>query len=145
MITVTLSGESKRTLGEALRAARESEGLTQTQLSNLSGISRTTINYIETDKAREPKIETVELLARSCGFDLALSFVRDTGDQSISALCKLIDQQERIYQEALKITAEQGAEVERLRALLSARSGKRLDRAVEAVRAIADQARANEL
>lgn len=56
-----------------LRALRISEGLSQAELSKISGYTQMTVSTIETGR-REPKIVTVERLADVMGYDLEIKF-----------------------------------------------------------------------
>ncbi len=51
-----------------LKARREKAGLTQYQLSEVSGVKRSTIAMIETD-VNSPSVETAKALAEVLGFE----------------------------------------------------------------------------
>src|SRR5919206_2936809 len=59
------------TSGQLLREARLRAGLTQGELEELSGKDRASIARWERDDVT-PSFETLQLLLRACGFDLAL-------------------------------------------------------------------------
>lgn len=55
--------------GASIREARESRGLSQVQLAEVSGIAQANISAIETDR-RRPSAETLHRLLTACGFEL---------------------------------------------------------------------------
>lgn len=57
------------TLGESARKARETAGLTQNKLSEISGVCASTIFNIEKD-ARNPAVLSVEALAMALGISM---------------------------------------------------------------------------
>lgn len=57
------------TVGEAMRAAREKAGLTQSKLSAITGISPTSLNQYEKDKYL-PRIDAAEMLADALGISI---------------------------------------------------------------------------
>jgi transcriptional regulator with XRE-family HTH domain len=57
-------------LGERLRVSREQKGYTRRDLSELSGIDQTTIYKIETDKIKNPNLNTIESLAQALETDV---------------------------------------------------------------------------
>lgn len=56
-------GRGGDTLGDRLRQAREEAGLTQEELSALSGISRVTISGLETGRITVTKTDTLTKIA----------------------------------------------------------------------------------
>jgi transcriptional regulator with XRE-family HTH domain len=64
--------------GTFVRAVREARGLTQQDLSQVSGIAQTNISAIENGR-RIPSADTMNRLVVSCGFALAAT----TGDRTI--------------------------------------------------------------
>ena len=56
--------------GQFLRQVRESRGLTQAELSEISGISQPNISAFENDR-RNPTIDTLNRLLVACGYELA--------------------------------------------------------------------------
>ena len=55
--------------GSVVRRARAARGLTQVELSEVSGIAQANISAIENDR-RHPSTETLHRLLLSCGFEL---------------------------------------------------------------------------
>ncbi len=55
--------------GASIREARESRGLSQVQLSKVSGIKQANISAIENGR-RQPSAETLHRLLVSCGYEL---------------------------------------------------------------------------
>jgi transcriptional regulator with XRE-family HTH domain len=55
--------------GEVVRKARELRGLTQTELSAISGIEQSNISAIENGR-RNPSAATLHSLLQACGFEL---------------------------------------------------------------------------
>ncbi|PWG66934.1 helix-turn-helix domain-containing protein [Bifidobacterium callitrichidarum] len=60
-------------VGESLRKARESAGMSQDQLAEASGISRITISRIEQAHIN-PSFRSLEALAQGMGRKLTISF-----------------------------------------------------------------------
>jgi transcriptional regulator with XRE-family HTH domain len=58
--------------GSVVRAARRQRGLTQADLSAISGIEQPNISAIENDR-RQPSVDTLHRLLLSCGFELVAS------------------------------------------------------------------------
>ncbi|MCX7619500.1 MAG: helix-turn-helix domain-containing protein [Acidimicrobiales bacterium] len=56
--------------GQFLRRVRESRGLTQAELSEISGVSQPNISAFENDR-RTPTIDTLNRLLVACGYELA--------------------------------------------------------------------------
>lgn len=56
-------------IGDAIRVAREAKGLTQKQLSQITGLSRTYISDVETGRCN-PSWRVLQLLAISISLDL---------------------------------------------------------------------------
>lgn len=56
--------------GSFVRAVRQSRGLTQQQLADISGIRASNVSAIENDR-RMPTADTLNRLLVSCGFELA--------------------------------------------------------------------------
>lgn len=54
-------------LSERLTRAREALGLTQEELSTLSGVPQETISRIEGGKTKRPRTETLQPLTRALG------------------------------------------------------------------------------
>lgn len=57
--------------GDVLRKCREERGLSQGELSAISGYARATISGIET-QARDTTMTTFNILLESLGYDLAV-------------------------------------------------------------------------
>lgn len=76
-----------RTLGRNVVLARLAAGLTQEQLAETAGLSRTTVAQIESGSS-DPRISTVELLARALGVDPLILLV---GRPALEALGDLVD------------------------------------------------------
>ena len=58
-------------LGSAIRQARKRAGLTRSELSNRTGMSRSAIARYEAGHAN-PMLETARRLVEACGFDLRI-------------------------------------------------------------------------
>ncbi|MCU7926721.1 MAG: helix-turn-helix domain-containing protein [Candidatus Thiodiazotropha sp. (ex Dulcina madagascariensis)] len=58
-------------LGQTIKLCRKNKGLTQAQLSDLSGISVSYICLMEKDK-REPTLSTLELISKALGIPLSV-------------------------------------------------------------------------
>lgn len=58
-------------LSENLKKIREEKGISKLKLSKITGISRRTIEYIETKKFKDSKIGTIEKLAK--GLDVSIN------------------------------------------------------------------------
>ncbi|MCC5951459.1 MAG: helix-turn-helix transcriptional regulator [Acidimicrobiia bacterium] len=56
--------------GAFVRAVRQSRGLTQAQLADISGISQPNLSAVEHDR-RTPSTDTLNRLVVSCGYELA--------------------------------------------------------------------------
>ncbi len=50
-----------------VREARKQRGLTQQQLSELSGVDQTTISDLETGRHTNPRLDTIKALAEALG------------------------------------------------------------------------------
>ena len=50
-----------------IKAIRETRGLTQSELSKLSGVPQGVISYIESGKTRTPRIDTLQAVAKALG------------------------------------------------------------------------------
>ena len=72
-------------LAEAVKARREEKGLTQEDLSRLTGINRVMIGRIERESFI-PSIQQFEALADALGFDVTEMFVDREEDRSFIAL-----------------------------------------------------------
>lgn len=59
-------------IGEALRAARKSQGLTQTDLARPLGMSRATISALETGRIGELGVRKLEALLAGAGLVLTV-------------------------------------------------------------------------
>lgn len=53
--------------GNRLKEYREEKGLSQEQLSKASGVNRTIISYIETEKEIDTKLSTLTALSKALG------------------------------------------------------------------------------
>ena len=62
------------TMGEILRNSRESNNLTLKQLSAISGVGPSTISDIENGKAKHPRMDTLEKLAKSLNIPVGVFF-----------------------------------------------------------------------
>lgn len=58
-------------IGEALRAARQASGLGQEEVARRAGVSRMTVQRLETG-AIDPRESTLTLVARTLGLELVL-------------------------------------------------------------------------
>lgn len=71
---------SEDALKANLRAMRKAAGLSQRDLADRLGTSKTSIAYMETlsdpDQTRRPRIDLTHAWARECGFVASLSFRR---------------------------------------------------------------------
>src|SRR3954447_15058948 len=77
------------TSGQLLREARLRAGLTQGELEELTGRDRASIARWERDDVT-PSFETLGLLLRACGFDLALvAFELPAGDEELREQLRL--------------------------------------------------------
>ncbi|MDO8713991.1 MAG: helix-turn-helix transcriptional regulator [Polynucleobacter sp.] len=76
-----------------LRLARVSSGLTQTILAEKSGVSRMSIQKIESHKT-DPKIETLQVIARALGMEIMLvpSSIRSELENFVRSGGKIIAQ-----------------------------------------------------
>jgi transcriptional regulator with XRE-family HTH domain len=79
-------------LGAAVRVRRSDMGLTQGTLAKLSGLSRTTINQVETGNLQNLSLNRASQLASVLGMNLTISEPRTRGtkraEKSLSALEK---------------------------------------------------------
>ena len=91
---------SPMTSGQLLREARLRAGLTQAELEGITGKDRASIARWERDDVA-PSFETLQLLLRSCGFDLALvPFERPSEDEELREQLRLTPKEriERFYE-----------------------------------------------
>ncbi|WP_294379136.1 helix-turn-helix domain-containing protein [uncultured Clostridium sp.] len=65
------------TIGEILRNNRESNNLTLKQLSSISGVGPSTISDIENGKAKHPRMDTLEKLAKALNVPVNIFFNND--------------------------------------------------------------------
>lgn len=65
---------SSMTIGEKIKHARESMGLSQGKLAKASGLAQSSISYIESG-GKKPNIETITILAKA--LDLPVSYLLD--------------------------------------------------------------------
>lgn len=65
---------SSMTVGEKIKHARESMGLSQGKLAKASGLAQSSISYIESG-GKKPNIETITILAKA--LDLPTSYLLD--------------------------------------------------------------------
>ncbi|MCM1370754.1 MAG: helix-turn-helix domain-containing protein [Clostridium sp.] len=56
-------------IGKILKTIRKSRGLTQEELSNITGIPQNTISQYENEKF-EPSYNTVYTISKACGFEI---------------------------------------------------------------------------
>lgn len=56
-------------IGKILKTMRKIKGLTQNELSKITGIPQNTISEYETEKF-QPNYKTVEKIAKCCGFKI---------------------------------------------------------------------------
>ena len=56
-------------LGTVVKAWRSQKGLTMQQVSKAGGISKSYISSIENDNVRNPRIETVQMIAQGLGIE----------------------------------------------------------------------------
>lgn len=84
MITYTLNGKSKETLGALLRALREQLGETQEQFAQRVGLARRTIAVLEAGKgeANNPRLSTIERIATGAGCSFSVDLVGDLAPSS---------------------------------------------------------------
>lgn len=80
-----MSKLSVETLAKTVKSKREERGLTQEDLSNLTGINRIMIGRIERENFI-PSITQFEALANTLGFDIADMFVENLETNSFIAL-----------------------------------------------------------
>jgi DNA-binding XRE family transcriptional regulator len=64
--------------GSAIKEMRKVAGITQQQLSEISGLSRTHIAALETNKYN-CSIKTFDALATACGFEFHITLVQKGG------------------------------------------------------------------
>jgi transcriptional regulator with XRE-family HTH domain len=86
------------TSGTLIREARTRAGLSQVELSRLSGKDRAQLARWERDVV-QPSMETLRELLQSCGFDLELSLVPyapDTKNDARLEKALLLSPQERL-------------------------------------------------
>jgi len=62
------------TIGEILKKHRELNNLTLKQLANISGVGPSTISDIETGKAKNPRMDTLEKLAKALKIPVNIFF-----------------------------------------------------------------------
>lgn len=65
--------DATKMAAKSLRDIRINEGISQAELSEMSGLTQMTISTIETGR-RKPKIETVEKLAGCLGYEINIKF-----------------------------------------------------------------------
>lgn len=65
---------SSMTIGEKIKHARESMGLSQGKLAKEAGLAQSSISYIESG-GKKPNIETISILAKA--LDLPVSYLLD--------------------------------------------------------------------
>lgn len=58
-----------------LRKCREEQGMTQDELAKKSGVARTTISFLETQKKIDVKLSTLSALAKSVGKEVSEVFL----------------------------------------------------------------------
>lgn len=75
------------TVGERIRKARKSSGLTQIQLAAKLGISPVNISQLENDQ-REPKTETLQRIAEALNINFLYLLPSDVIDESLLTLIK---------------------------------------------------------
>ena len=56
-------------IGKILKTMRKIKGLTQTELSTITGIPQNTISQYENSKF-QPNYKTIEMISKSCGFEI---------------------------------------------------------------------------
>lgn len=136
MINIIVDGYRIKTIGRALRDLRRDAGLTQEQIADRALLSRNAIAQCELDY-HLPTLDTIAAIAGAVDCDVTITLETGTSDRAIAALVRRIDEQEQQYQTALATARAQEVELEHLRDLLGQRSSKRLDRAVAAVKQVA--------
>ena len=81
------------TLGEKIRRARESIGLSQGKLAKASGLAQSSISYIESG-SKKPNVETISILAKALGMPASYLLDDQKDDESatplISELVKVV-------------------------------------------------------
>lgn len=60
-------------IGKTIRAARQAHGLTQVRLATMAGISRGTLNGLETGMVKELGFHKLDTILNILGYDLALA------------------------------------------------------------------------
>lgn len=70
MLAMPNMKDTPMTLGERLKATRESRGLTLRELERLSGVSNATISQIETGRNPNPTAITISRLAKALGVEV---------------------------------------------------------------------------
>lgn len=79
---------SAMSIGEKIKHARESMGLSQGKLAKLSGLAQSSISYIESGNKR-PNIETISTLAKA--LDLPVSYLIDNEQLDESLPPKMVE------------------------------------------------------
>lgn len=62
----------KHKVGQQIREAREKKGLSQTELAELMGVTRATVNGIEADRS-SPTVNTLQKVANALSLSLKIS------------------------------------------------------------------------
>ena len=73
-------GECQMSLGNNLKAIRTARGITISQLSSMTGVSRSTITDIENDKGRKPNTVTLEKFAEALNVSVDDFFKEEAAD-----------------------------------------------------------------
>ena len=60
-------------VGQLIREAREKKGYSQTELAELLGVTRATVNGLEADRT-SPSVRTLQKVANALGFSLKINF-----------------------------------------------------------------------
>lgn len=72
-------------IGKGIRYARKHAGLSQEGLANRCGISSTHISDLETGKANNPALKTIEGIAKACEVPPVIIYIAATDEADIDA------------------------------------------------------------
>ena len=80
----------KRTFGEKLKMFREQQGLSLTELEDRSQVSKSLISRLESNKANNPSLHTIEALAAALSVEPA-EFLSDSQKDLVSVRTEYAD------------------------------------------------------
>ena len=66
-------------IGKTIRAARQAHGLTQVRLATMAGLSRGTLNGLETGMVKELGFHKLDTILNILGYDLAPAAISPAG------------------------------------------------------------------